>query len=657
MKKCFLFVFLTSLIFAQSKSVDSKVTEATVFKDRAMVTRSADVNLKKGENQIVFSDLTTDIKDETVRIATEGNGEIKILDVKVERRYTPEIRKEEMNDLQKEIDALNREMQEATDQLAIYDSKKAFIESLKAESVKYANQKILLSTNSTKEWNDLLKFLETNLNEIYKGIRTQSDKRSEIDEQIKALKLTMNKYEGSEPRNYKEIIVKLDASQNTNAKVKASYIVNSASWYPIYDARVDSKAKTVEFTFYGMIQQTTGEDWNDIKLTFSTADPLSIKNLPALEPWYLDVNPLTYKSNIRGGRSNEIQFLAGGYTASYSQNWGLPGGTGSITGYITDKETGEPLIGANVILEGTSFGSATDVNGKYYIANVPVKNYRIKFSYVGYDAVPVDINIKEKNIAEVNVPLEPGNFTTGEVVVTGNRPLIEKSSTNAIRIMDADQIIHLPVYSDVKSKDFTTTFELNTINTIPSDNTPHKVTISMNVLPIEFAYTSIPKILPKVYVKGKVINNNDYPLLEGEINIFMDNDFVNKTNINIVVPTDTLELALGIDESIRCEKTLKNRFIETKGLFGGKKRVNYDFEIKVINNRKTKENISVIDQLPVSRNEKIQVELITPTEKEIEINADKELVWKLDLNPGETKILPLKFYVELPDDVNIYGLE
>ncbi len=254
MKKHLIFLLISTLSFAQNKPVDSKVTSATIFKDRAIVTRSADVNLKKGENRIVFSGLTTDIKDETVRIAAEGDGEIKIIDVKVERKYTPEIRKEEMNDLQKKINALNHQMQEADDQIAVYNSKKQFVESLKAESVKYADQKILLSTNSTKEWNDLLKFLEVNLNEIYKGIRSQSDKQSELSEQIKALTLTRSKYEGSEPRNYKEIIVKLEAAKSTDAKVKASYIVNSANWYPIYDARVDSKDKAVEFSFYGMIQ-------------------------------------------------------------------------------------------------------------------------------------------------------------------------------------------------------------------------------------------------------------------------------------------------------------------------------------------------------------------------------------------------------------------
>lgn len=655
MKKYFLFLILSSISFAQVKPVEPKVIEATVFKDRAMVTRSADVNLQKGENTILFSDLTTDIKDESVRISANGNSEIKILDVKVERRFTAEIREEKINELQKKIDELNRQMQVSTDQLAIYDSKKAFIESLKAESIKYANQKILISTNSPKEWSELLKFIDSNLNEIYKGIRDESYKRSLLDPEIRALKSTIDQTRKVEQRNYKEIIVKIDAAENTKANIQASYIVNSANWYPIYDARVSSKTKQLELSFFAMMQQSTGEDWKDVKLTFSTADPLSVKTLPKLDPWFLDVNPLPQKKgDVKINNINQ-----GNVNISYDQNFGLPKGQGAITGYVTDAETGEPLIGANVILEGSSLGSATDVTGKFYVTNIPAASYNLKASYIGYESYSIRMNVIEKNVANLNLSLTPSKFSVGEVVVTSTRPLIEKSSTNALRITtnDKDANIELPVYSDVKAKDLSTTFELNTKNTIPSDNSPHKVTIAMNTLPIEFSYTAIPKILPKVYLKGKVVNNNEYPLLEGEINIFVDNDFVNRTYMTTIVATDTFEIALGIDESIKCEKNLKNRFIESKGLFGGSLSVTYDFEIKVTNNRKTEESISILDQLPVAMNEKIKIELITPSEKEVRFNQNNELVWQLKLNPGETKIVPFKFTIEFPNNVNVFGLE
>ena len=175
---------LLNALMGEKLAIVSHKVQTTRHRIKAILTDK--------DYQIIFSDLTTDIKDESVRISAIGKGEIKIIDVKVERRFTAEIREENINELQKKIDALNREMQIATDQLAIYDSKKAFIESLKAESVKYANQKILMSTNSPKEWNDLLKFIDVQLNAIYKGIREESDKRAAIDPEIRALKLTID---------------------------------------------------------------------------------------------------------------------------------------------------------------------------------------------------------------------------------------------------------------------------------------------------------------------------------------------------------------------------------------------------------------------------------------------------------------------------------
>ena len=77
----------------------------------------------------------------------------------------------------------------------------------------------------------------------------------------------------------------------------------------------------------------------------------------------------------------------------------------------------------------------------------------------------------------------------------------------------------------------------------------------------------------------------------------------------------------------------------------------------MVNNHKTEETVTVFDQLPVVRNEKIKTELISPKEDEIVMNADKELVWKLKLEPGETKFIPLKFYVEFPQEITVYGLE
>jgi outer membrane receptor protein involved in Fe transport len=122
--------------------------------------------------------------------------------------------------------------------------------------------------------------------------------------------------------------------------------------------------------------------------------------------------------------------------------------TGRVIGKVVDQQSEEPLIGANVIIVGTSLGAATDVNGSFIISQVPPGNYSIKASYIGYQDVTVEqIRVVAGLSAEVNFRLPSSTIATGEVVIVSQRPLIEKSATNAVRIVSSEDIQSLPVRS------------------------------------------------------------------------------------------------------------------------------------------------------------------------------------------------------------------
>jgi len=120
---------------------------------------------------------------------------------------------------------------------------------------------------------------------------------------------------------------------------------------------------------------------------------------------------------------------------------------GKMSGSVIDRETGEPLIGANVIIVGTTMGAATDINGHFVILNVPPGTHALKVTYVGYQEVTVS-NIRVvagltafvENIKTPSVAIE-----TEPIFVVAERPLIEKSATNAIRITSSEDIENLPV--------------------------------------------------------------------------------------------------------------------------------------------------------------------------------------------------------------------
>ena len=112
-----------------------------------------------------------------------------------------------------------------------------------------------------------------------------------------------------------------------------------------------------------------------------------------------------------------------------------------IEGYVKDAQANTSLPGANVILLGTSLGSATDVDGKYVIRNVPPGSYTIKASYIGYESFQVEIQVKGAEKLEQNFSLQPVSVEGQTVVVTGqatgqleaiNKQLSSKQIINAV---------------------------------------------------------------------------------------------------------------------------------------------------------------------------------------------------------------------------------
>ncbi len=83
----------------------------------------------------------------------------------------------------------------------------------------------------------------------------------------------------------------------------------------------------------------------------------------------------------------------------------------------------------------------------------------------------------------------------------------------------------------------------------------------------------------------------------------------------------------------------------------------YDFEIIVTNTKQSPERIEVLDQLPLSRNKKVKIELLKPDRNEVYIDNQNRIRWDLQLKPGEVKKLPLKYQIEFPEGAQVQGLE
>lgn len=118
---------------------------------------------------------------------------------------------------------------------------------------------------------------------------------------------------------------------------------------------------------------------------------------------------------------------------------------GKISGRVLDRVTGQPLVFANVVVEGTNLGAATDADGKFTILQVPPGTYSVTVSYMGYQPLQITlVNVRTNRISTVNFNLSQMVVSGETVVVLADRPVVEKDNSATLRSVNQQDIENLP---------------------------------------------------------------------------------------------------------------------------------------------------------------------------------------------------------------------
>lgn len=196
-----------------------------------------------------------------------------------------------------------------------------------------------------------------------------------------------------------------------------------------------------------------------------------------------------------------------------------------------------------------------------------------------------------------------------------------------------------------------TEYEINVNYNVPSDNKRHIAIIRKLQLPAEYEFYSAPKRDKDAFLVGKITGWDQYSLVPGEANLYFDGTYVGKSYFNTAVTDDTLSISMGRSRGIITDRKRIKDFREKK-TFGSNIKETIGVRVKVRNTRKTPIKIEVQDQIPVSGNKEIDVELLESSGA----SFNKEtgiLTWKLELAQGQTKDLVFKYSVKYPKSKKI----
>ena len=270
------------------KTVQSEIVAVTVYADRALVTRRGVVSLTGIEQQLVITPVPETLETESVRVSGTGTVGVRMLGVSCDRIYTTEPIAERVAHLTRQIQQLEaekRHLQAQVDALALQSS---FIAGLREKTEEPFAQSLSRKNLSLSETLDFLNFLGSQYSEYAIASGECKTQQQELDKQLQALLTSLQKIQTPHPKENFSLVVATEVAGEGEFELELSYLVNRASWTPLYDLRFSTTSDIVHLSYLAEITQSSGEDWIGANLTLSTAKPGLGTLPPKLEPWYID---------------------------------------------------------------------------------------------------------------------------------------------------------------------------------------------------------------------------------------------------------------------------------------------------------------------------------------------------------------------------------
>lgn len=536
------------------KTLNTSISEVTVYTDRALVTRRGTVSLTGNERELAIASVPATLDTESVRATGAGTVAVRLLGVRTETVFSSEPVGDRTAELTQQIQELQTQRRGINDKITARKIQLKFVEGLSEKSVGFFSSSIAKQQVGLNETGELLNFLGTNYLKYVSAIAQHEKQQRELDKQIEALLLQLRQVQTPHSQESFNIIVAIEPSGSGNFELEVSYVVMRARWTPLYDLRVNTTNNQINLNYLAEVNQNTGEDWTGVALTLSTAKPGMGTLPPKLEPWFID----TFHPPVK-----QLQKMA------------------SVEVYARRRDQSANQDEEEPVSEGI----------EHPVASPP----------------PAPI---EAETATAKVSREGG----------------------------------------------TVTFQVGGNTNIPSDGTPHKVTIFSENYSFKPEYIAVPRLVSFAYLQAVVINPlTGATLLPGKANIFRDNTFVGTVQLENVSPGQEYKLNLGIDEGLKIERELVERQVDKK-LIGQQRRMSYAYRLNVTNLHQVQLHLTLKEQLPVSRNEQIKVRS-TLTNPKIVAGEMGLLEWIMSLPPQAKQELYYQFVVEHPPDLAVTGLD
>jgi uncharacterized protein (TIGR02231 family) len=288
----------TQAFSQQQKTVESKITNVTVFLSKAQVTREVKTRIEAGKTNLIINGLTSQLDPESIQVA--GRGAFVIMGIAHQQNFLTEF------NVPKPLQVLKDSLELLQNQLIRETSQKEIL--TKEEQLLMVNQQVGGTNNNitVAELKAMADFFRTRLTEIVAARMKQDEKIKKLNEALVKVQRQFNEQNDMYARNTSEVVVSLSAEAPTTVDIDLNYVVANAGWYALYDLRAINTKSPVQLNYKANVFQGTGEEWKNVKLKLSTANPTLGGLKPELYTWYLNFYQQPDYSSYRSKRAPAV---------------------------------------------------------------------------------------------------------------------------------------------------------------------------------------------------------------------------------------------------------------------------------------------------------------------------------------------------------------
>lgn len=640
----------TTIAETIEKTEPSRIQSVTLYSSFAYVTKNFRTKIKAGSSEIYLGEIPGRVAERTVSVRfPDSSKKIKILGIRSKIRIERKARTKEIASLLKRQETLN-------DQIELLSLE---IQELIAEEKTIIKISPIIRNGSSPQEEiadpEFLSGFQKQYHEYLNQLSLMRQKKLEVLDRVREEGLVVDArldYLGRlEVKQKKEIYLEVETSEDTETSIEYKYLISGASWYPKYSLQLTDESKNGQLSWFALVRNDTGEDWEKVKLFFTASNPDLDIDLPIVREWRIrtQVSVEDEKQQEVQDYSNEDINIAAAKESGEYKKEEVPRkkskrAASKADGYAHNtsaKNVQAPIKQSRQILQDNYSNRQNSIKTEDNLNQLKndLANQQDNFNDGRYDQANYYGQEALKKFSKLS------DFSRKELssIETYTEELLRKGS-----LILSSQKVPGGLIPPTLLEGFDYQYTSGISETIPSDRSFNKVFLKKKSFVLSPGYFTSPLSGSGAYLTVETSNSEGEPLLTGPMEVFSGNTLLGNTVLNTSKPGERIRMELGQDRDILVNRR-ETSFEQKEGMISSRTKIKYKVSIEVRNRKKRNVTLTLIDRIPYTVDDSVEIKF--EFGKDIPIkNEEGILTYNIELPSGGKKIIEFEYSVGHPSE-------